>query len=350
VSHDLDVVVVGAGVMGAATARSLAAAGRRVALVERFAVGHHRGSSHGSSRIFRLSYPEARWVRLAQESLGAWRALEAESGQTLLSLHGGLDIGDEVPVHERALREAGAACERLDAAALAGRFGVVAAPPEIPVLAHPDAGIAHAERAWRALVTRAVAHGCEVYEETVAQRLRQSGDGVEVDCGEATLHAGAAVVTAGAWATPLLATAGIRLDTTVTRETVAFFALPDGPAPSVVEWGEPAMYALDAPAMGQAPALKAGVHHAGQVVDPDTAGEPAADLVEQAIQWVRRRFPSADPRPLEAQTCLYTSTPDHDFVLRREGRIVVGSPCSGHGFKFAPVVGARLAALAAEAL
>jgi sarcosine oxidase len=339
----VDVAVVGAGIMGTATARSLAAAGRTVILIDQLPLGHDRGSSHGSSRIFRLSYPEQRWVTMAVQALEEWRALEAQTGTTLLALHGGLDIGSEVPLHQDALEAGGAAWERLDGA-LSDRFGLLRVEDGTPVLFHPDAGITLADRAWEAMSRAAVAAGAELYEGVAVQRLRTRGETVEIDCGGSTLAADVAVVTAGGWAAPLLATAGIDLDVTVTRETVAFFGLPDGPPPSVVEWGSPAMYALDAPGFG-GHVLKAGEHHGGPVVDPGRPGGPDPASVARIADWVRRRCPGADPEPVEAQACLYTSTSDHDFVLRRHGRIVVGSPCSGHGFKFAPLIGRRLADL-----
>ena len=102
------------------------------------------------------------------------------------------------------------------------------------------------------------------------------------------------------------------------------------------------MYSLHDPLYG----LKAGAHHAGAEADPDVDGRPDPALVERIAAWVRERFPDVDPEPVAAETCLYTSTADEPFVLERRGRVVVGSACSGHGFKFAPAVGRRLAELA----
>jgi sarcosine oxidase len=116
--------------------------------------------------------------------------------------------------------------------------------------------------------------------------------------------------------------------------------------PSVVELDETsrrhAMYALHDPVHG----LKAGAHHAGHVADPDTDEPADAVLVERIGDWVGERFRGVDPRPVAAETCVYTSTLDESFILERRGRLVVGSACSGHGFKFAPAVGRRLAELA----
>src|SRR5262249_254363 len=96
--------------------------------------------------------------------------------------------------------------------------------------------------------------------------------------------------------------------------------------------------------------IKAAAHHAGPEVDPDESGKPDAALVEKVAAWVAEHVALADPRPVETQTCLYTTTADEGFILERRGRTVVGPACSGHGFKFAPAIGTRLAALAMEML
>jgi sarcosine oxidase len=137
----------------------------------------------------------------------------------------------------------------------------------------------------------------------------------------------------------------------VTRETVAYFRLDDPrPLPSVAKLrpgtGAHAIYALPDPTYG----LKVGCHNCGPEVDPDTSGDPAPELVARAAAWTREVFPTVAAEPAAVETCLYTSTADERFVLERHGRIVVGSACSGHGFKFAPAVGERLARLALEAL
>ena len=149
-------------------------------------------------------------------------------------------------------------------------------------------------------------------------------------------------MTAGPWVTTLVPDLPVR----VTRETIAYFAHDGAPLPSVVELDDEtrryAMYALHDPVYG----LKAGAHHAGPVADPDGEEAPDPELVERIAGWVRARFPGAGRRPVAADTCLYTSTEDESFVLERSGRVVIGSACSGHGFKFAPAVGRRLADLA----
>jgi len=194
----------------------------------------------------------------------------------------------------------------------------------------PEAGIVLADRALTAL-----ARGIDVRYGTPIDSL-------------ADLDAACVVVTAGAWVNQLV---DPPLAVRVTRETVCYFRPADPrPLPSFVSFAPHKdgilFYALADPVHG----LKAGAHHAGPESDPRQAGDPDAALVEATARWVAQHVPLADPRPVETETCLYTTTADERFILERRGRIVIGSACSGHGFKFAPVVGARLAALAGEVL
>jgi sarcosine oxidase len=335
-----EVVVVGAGVMGAATARALAHAGRDVLLVEQFRLGHTRGSSHGRSRIFRLSYAEVEWVRLAQEAMAGWRALEEETGERLLEPYGLLELLRTPEEGSRpGLTEAGVAFELLSPDEVRERFPVTI-PDDTEAVFQADAGIVYADRAYAALVDSARRAGARVQEETPVDSLDQ-------------VEAGAIVVTAGAWAKPLLAAAGIGLPVVPTRETVGYFRLEaDRPVPSVVEvvpgTSRHGVYSLADPLHG----LKLGMHKSGPPTDPDDEGVADEGLAGAMSEAVARYYPQADPEPVALETCLYTiAQPDDDrFFIERHGRIVVGSPCSGHGFKFAPAVGERLAALAGEAL
>lgn len=340
------VAVVGAGLHGLAAARALAQRGVSVVVLEQFAAGHDRGSSHGGSRIFRLSYPEARWVRLAQEALPLWRGLEDEQGEALLVRNGSLDLGRVEP-NAAALAECGAAYELLDARELERQFPALAAEPGTTALHQPDGGILLADRCLAALAASAAAAGAELRYESPVRGIGESGGHAIVDTDSGSLECDTVVVAAGAWSAGLLEGHG-GLATTPTRETVSYFALAsDEPVPSVIDWEhgsgrEQAGYALAAPGIG----LKAGLHHSGPATDPDEPGRADPAIAAWTAAWVARRFRDADPEPLRSETCLYTNTADESFVLERRGRLVVASACSGHGFKFAPVVGARVAELA----
>jgi sarcosine oxidase len=313
--------------MGCAAAWALTGRGADVTVLEQFDLDHTRGSSHGRSRIVRLAYPDAEWVRLCIEAMAGWRELEEQSGQALLGLYGLVEMTSSAEISSTAALEACGIEYRLLDAAAARELGA-AVPDGWTALHQPDAGIVRADLARHAFLDVARSRGAKV--ETGVRVA--SVDDVDAD---------AVVVTAGSWVRRLVPDLPVR----VTRETLAYFRL-DHPQASIVELNEAtgghAMYSLHDPVYG----LKVGAHHAGPEVDPDSEGPPEPELVEKIAAWVRERLPDADPEPLGAEACLYTSTADESFVLERRGRAVVGSPCSGHGFKFAPAVGRRLADLA----
>jgi len=317
------VAVVGAGVMGCAAAWALRERGAEVTVHEQFALDHDRGSSHGRTRIFRVAYPEVEWVRFAQEAYAGWQELDP----SLLGLYGLIElIADPELTSAHALDECGVPYRLLDKAQVRARGANL--PDGWTALYVADAGVVFADRARHAFLAAA---GVEV--ET--NRRIESTDELDADV---------VVVTAGSWVRDLVS--GVPV--TVTRETVAYFEREGPPPPSIVdlnaETGGHGMYSLYDPVHG----LKAGAHHAGAEADPDTEAPPEPAIVERITSWVSKRFPDVAPEPVDVQTCLYTTTVDERFILERRGRVVIGSACSGHGFKFAPAVGRRLAKLALE--
>jgi sarcosine oxidase len=281
----------------------------------------------------RLAYPEVEFVELAKESFAGWRELEQESGTELLELNGLLELVERPEQSSHRALEAAGADHELLAAEAARRRWPIGVPDGWTVLFQAEAGIVRADLAHRAFVERAVAHGARLEEEKLVESL----DDVDAD---------AVVVTAGPWAGRFFPDLPVR----TTRETVAYFRRDGDPLPSVVQLDPEtrghAMYSLRDPLHG----LKAGAHHAGPLSDPDEPGEPDPALVDRIATWVARTYLDADPEPVAAETCMYTTTPDEHFILERRGRVVIGSACSGHGFKFAPAVGARLANLAMDIL
>jgi sarcosine oxidase len=313
--------------MGCAAAWALAERGADVTLIEQFDLDNARGSSHGRTRIFRLAYPEPQWVELAEKALAGWRELEAQSGRDVLGLHGLVELCSSATLTSADVLDARGIEHRL-----LGRDEVrahgVALPDGWAALWQPDAGVVRADAARHAFL--------DVGRPAIETGRRvESLDDVDADV---------VVGTAGPWVTALVPDVPVR----VTRETVAFFARSGAPMPSVVELDEAtrlhAMYALDDPVHG----LKAGAHHAGHVADPDLEEGPDPELVARIAAWVGERFPDVDPAPVDAQSCVYTTTADESFILERRDGVVLGSACSGHGFKFAPAIGRRLAALALD--
>src|SRR5436190_14960308 len=298
----MKVAVIGGGVMGLATGWALKRHGHEPVVYEQFEVGNPHGSSHGRSRIFRLAYAEDEYVRLAQEAFGLWRELEAESGETLLELYGLVEIVrtlEESTAHT--LERCGVSWERLDREEAEARYPIHV--PEVSfAVVQPEAGIARADKALRAFT-----RGLDVREHTRAQP-----DEVDAD---------AVVVTAGSWVNELL---DQPLNVKTTRETLCYFRPDTGgrPVPSVVSFkpGDHThdMYSLADPKYG----LKVGAHHAGPEADPNKHGEPEQELVERITAWARETYRLADPDPVAAETCMYTTTADETFILERRGRVV----------------------------
>lgn len=318
-----DVGIVGAGAMGSATAWWLARRGVRVAVYEQFAPFHDRGSSHGGSRIFRLAYPDPAYVEMARTALGLWRELEDDAGEPLLDTTGSLDHGDHATVNAIAAA-LGSACEWLTAEGASARWPGMRFTG--PVLWQGDGGRCRAAAALAALQRRAAERGAAFHFNSPVQHLGE-------------VPAPVVVVTAGAWVRRFA-----DVSVTVTRQQIAHFRPIDATGwPSFIHHRSPTVYGLETLGEG----VKVAAHDLGPVVDPDRrtfdidTGER-----DRTIAYVREWLPGLDPTPVSDATCLYTNTPDASFVLERRDNIVIGSACSGHGFKFTPLIGRMLADLA----
>jgi sarcosine oxidase len=351
VTERYDAVVVGAGAMGSAAAWWLARRGRRVALVDRFEAGHTRGSSHGASRIFRYAYADPVMVRLVIEARPLWDELQDDAGETLLDEIGALDHGDPATVDllAAAMAAGGVTFERLRPEAAAERWPHLRF--EGVVVHQPTAGRCLADATVAALLRRAEAHGADVRCGMGPATVDLDGDGVRVEAGGEELEAATAVVTAGGWVGSVVGpetSAALPLPALrVTEEQLVHFP----PTVERDEWERWASvihhadrfwYALPSPGTG----LKVGGHHEGDVIDPDRRRDgPDPDYVDGLARYVEAWIPGVRPEPTAGTTCLYTTTPDERFLVDRRGPIVVGSACSGHGFKFVPLVGRVLADL-----
>jgi sarcosine oxidase len=322
------VAVVGGGAAGSSCAWWLARRGVDVTLYEQFGPGHTKGSSHGRSRIFRFAYPDQRWVRMAIEALPLWRELEDDAGVALLETTGGIDHGEptKVAAVEAALGAAGARSQRLPAAAAQERWPHMRFAGD--VLLQPDAGRIDADATVSALQRRAGELGADIRHGHRVESVEE-------------LDADVVVVTAGAWMPKLVE---LPRPVKVTQEQVFHFdpRTPDTEWPSFIHYRDPFVYGLETPGEG----IKVAEHHTGPEVDPDRRSFAVdAGGRRRVEEYVADWLPGLVPAPVDEVTCLYTSTADEEFVLERHGNVVIGSPCSGHGFKFVPLVGRLLADL-----
>jgi sarcosine oxidase len=355
----LDAAIIGLGVMGSAALAALARRGWRVAGIDRFAPGHDRGSSHGATRVIRLGYFEhPSYVPLVRAAYPLWRELEARSGQSLLTITGILEMGppesDLVAGTLRSSRLHGLPHEILDARSLMKRFPAFRLPDDFVGVFQPDGGFVRAEPAVAALQALASRSGAELIWNKPVLAVAPHRDGVAVTTRRGDIRAGCAIVAAGPWLKSLLPQLPAPLR--VTRQVLAWFEPADHARPwfaaerfpvFLLENADGVFYGFPADAAGVKVAKH---HHFDEAVDPDHYDRAASAADEAVIRRVlKAHLPDADGRLLAAQACLYTMTPDSDFILDRLPgcpQIIVAAPCSGHGFKFAPVIGEILADLA----
>ena len=358
-----DVIVVGLGSMGSAAAHQLAARGFSVLGLERFWPAHDQGSAHGDTRIVRQSYFEdPGYVPLLRRAYAGWRELEEASGRSLLTLCGGLYVGDpqsKIVVGARLSAEAHRLPhEVLDADQIRERFPAMSPADHAIGVYEDNAGFVRPEEAVRANLELAARNGAELrFEEPVRSWSSTPGGGVEVVTDHGTYGADRLVLAAGAWAPQLLAELGLPL--LVQRQVIYWFT-PNFSEVPFERWAELPVWVeetdlngdaygfpmIDGPAGG----LKLARFNTFVETDPDAVERTVGEAETEATRTrARQLFPHLTGPLVKAATCFYTTTPDSNFVigaLPDQPQVTVASVCSGHGFKFVPVVGEILADLA----
>ncbi len=350
-----DVVVCGLGAMGSAALYHLARRGVRVLGLDRFVPGHDRGSSHGLTRIIRLGYFEhPSYVPLVRRAYALWQDLEAATGRPLLHVTGIAEIGPpDGALVCGTLASAGRHALRHDvltARELTNRIPAFRVPPDYVGVVQPDGGFVEVEPAIAAFTTLAVAAGGQIRTGEIVRGIEPRGGSVIINTDTGLIEAGTVIVAAGAWTTSLMPALPLR----ATRQVTGWFEPADAEltAPGrlpvfLIESRHGIHYGI--PPHGGAGVKVAKHHHQDETVDPDTYNRTATADDEALIRnMLADHIPAANGRLIEARTCLYTMTPDGDFILDRvpgAENVIVASPCSGHGFKFAPVIGEILAEL-----
>jgi sarcosine oxidase len=360
VRTDFDYIVLGLGGLGSGAAYWLArVAGRDVLGLEQFDAGHVRGESQDHSRIIRLSYHNPTYVRLAKRAYESWAVLEADAKEPFLLRTGGLDIAppnSAIPLdpYVASMRAEAVEFEVLDAREIMRRWPPFALPDGCRGLYQPDGGIAMAARANAAHQRLAREHGATLLERRPATGVRSVGGEVEVVAGGKAFRCRKLVVAAGPWSNTVLGMLGLTLPLEVTQEQVTYYASPylkefePGRFPVWIWMDDPCFYGF--PVFGE-PAVKLAQDAGGKPVTADTRTfdtDPENSL--RVERWARQYLPRALGPVHLARTCLYTLTPDRDFVIdaipgHEDIVVAIGA---GHAFKFASVIGRILSELSIE--
>jgi monomeric sarcosine oxidase len=347
-----DIVVVGAGVMGAATACEAARDGALVALIDQASLPNPRGASTDHSKVFRFVYPDQLYARMAGDALRLWRRLEEETGERLLTETGLLMIGHESPSIEMAtytiLQSLGIGVEILTGAQVARRFPQFNADAISFGVFDPKASILYAEMILRALLRLAQSRGVEVIQSERVLEIKSGWRGaVSVTTGSGQTLVGEKVLAAsGPWTRKLLP--GLAGVLATTRQEVVYFEPPlEGDLKFDVA-SFPMFMDLDSGFYGfpvhHAGAMKIANHNKGEGVDPDLREEGVSDEVIAACRAFFEEFiPGlANAQAVEARVCIYNNTPDDDFIVDWHPEVenlLIATGFSGHGFKFGSLVG-----------
>lgn len=353
-----DLAVIGLGALGSSTAWHAASRGLRVVGFEAFGQGHDRGASHDTSRIIRHSYHTPAYVALTFGAYDDWARLEDETGEQFVTVTGGLDLypaGAAISVAEylSSMDAHDIAYDVLDVDAVGERWPAFDLPDGTIAIHQARTGIVPAARGTAAMARRASELGAALYYNTRVEAIVPGADGVDLVTADSGVSAGRVVVTADAWTADVLAPLGLDLPLTVTEEQVTYFAparhaefSPDV-FPVWIWMDEPSYYGF--PTYGE-DTIKAAQDCGGPTVTgDDRSGELDEAMRERLSGFMRRVIPRCGP-PVRSKRCLYTLTPDRDFVVDRlpgHPSVTVGLG-AGHGFKFAALFGRLLTDVAVD--
>jgi len=352
---DWDAIVIGLGGIGSGAAYWLSRSlGAGVLGLEQFELGHDRGASADHSRIIRLSYHRPDYVRLARRAYETWEVVEREAGERVVTVTGGLDLwpsGAAIPSSDYvdSLTVEGVPFELLDGPEIRHRWPQWRLADDVTGLWQARGGLADPFKGNAAHRRLAAANGATLRDRTTVLALRDAAGEVDVVTDAATYRTPRVVLAADAWTNRLLDSVGRRLPLQVTKEQVTYFACPDPAAfapdrfPVWIWMDDPSFYGF--PTYGEA-GPKVAQDCGGQPVDPDRRSFDRDEAAFARVTgFVDRHLPGAAGPPLYTKTCLYTLTPERDFVVDRLPDLpaVVVVLGAGHGYKFASVLG-RIAA------
>jgi len=356
-----DVIIIGAGIVGSATAYTLAKSSNKTLLLEQFTLPHSRGSSHGASRITRKAYVQQYYANMMAEAYKLWDTLEKESGTQLYVKTGLLMFGKptcpSLKGTEDALQKIKSVYESLNGDQLSTRFSQFKMPSQYVGLVDPEAGLLKSHRGLVAYQTVFQRNGGKLLDEVKVDRILP-GKIVTVCTNKGNFRARSVVITAGPWTSKLTKPLGFHIPLQPVRVSVNYWReknpgeFDSSKFPCFIkskdEHFSHDIYGL--PAEDYPNCVKICLH-IGPNIDPDERDLDKTSRwdIDMVQQFVRKFTPSLNDDPCIVERCIYTMTPDEDFVLDTHPHwknIVVGAGFSGHGFKLAPVTGKLLAEMA----
>ncbi|KAK7278949.1 hypothetical protein RJT34_23990 [Clitoria ternatea] len=363
-----DVIIIGAGVMGSSTAYHAAKRGLNTLLLEQFDFLHQRGSSHGESRTIRVTYSQPHYYSLVIESYKLWQQAQTQIGYQIYFPAHHIDIGPSDGPIMRSLvnycHNLGIPFQLLRPHDIAEKFsGSIHIPDDWVGLSNPYGGVIKPTKAVAMFQTLAYKNGAVLKDNAEVTDIKKTKEGVVVVTASGEKFRGKkCVVTAGPWVSKLVKTvSGIELPIQPVETHVSYWRIKEGHEgkfaigsgfPTLASFGEAFVYAT--PTLEFPGLIKVSVHH-GSACDPDNRPWGPGVMMRELKEWVEEKFMGmVDSRePVVKQSCMYSMTPDEDFVIDFLGGefgkdVVVGGGFSGHGFKMAPVIGKILTELAVD--
>ncbi|NXQ24224.1 SOX oxidase, partial [Alaudala cheleensis] len=349
-----DAIVIGAGIQGSYTAYHLAQRHKDTLLLEQFFLPHSRGSSHGQSRIIRSAYPQEYYSCMMPDCFRLWQQLEAETGTTLYRQTGLVVLGPPGEPELEACRRSLGVDEVLDATALAQHFPGFRLPPGQVAVLDNTAGVLFADRALRAVQEVFRRHGGTLRDGEKVLRI-EPGATVTVTTTAGVYKAPRLIITAGAWTGAFVEQLGLHLPLQPLRIDVCYWRekQPGNVNPCFLTLGlSQAPHGIYGLPSIEYPGLMKVCHHHGSPTDPEKRDQSPSSAPRPDIgvlsSFISSHLPGLETQPAVMETCLYTNTPDEDFILDRHPKfsnIIIGAGFSGHGFKLAPMVGKLLCQL-----
>lgn len=360
--NQFDLIIVGVGSMGAATAYYLSKQGLKVLGIEQFDIVHERGSHGGQSRIIRKAYFEhPDYVPLMHKAYENWKQIESESNTKLYTETGIVYFGKEFDPLIAGAQQSAALYElnvkRYNANDAREKFPAFKIPDDFIALAEPEAGFIIPDKTIKVYAAQAQKNGAIFLTNTKVKEWKQHKDVIEITTNQDTYTSNKLVITAGAWTKKIVPV--LKPDIQVTQQVVAWvkpknidkFKLGSFPCWLIQDPKKGSFYGfpiLPSSTYGQPEGLKIAHHFPGEPVDPDRPDNAInTERIEDIKFMLQKYFDEAEAEIVELKTCLYASTTDEDFIIDflpdSNKKVVIACGFSGHGFKFAPVVGEILA-------